>query len=352
MKIDHSFYNAESAAHPPTSRDVATLAGVSQSTVCRVFDSKWSDRISPKTRERVLTAARELGYSPNAIARSLTANRSGIIGIVVSEDYNDFYYDLLRMITNELQKLDMRVMLFNAAPYQEIQTVFQKMTEYRVDGVIVTAAAISNVAKPFYLERSVPMVLVNIYSTEPFCDSVITDNYNGSRDMARYLYRCGCRNFAYVSAGKSRYFDVPDRQRGFEDELAGKPDVTCQICTGDYSYASGQEIARELLAQAERPDCVFCSGSRMAYGVMDVARQEFGISVPEQLSVAAYDDMATSVLGSYQLTAVQQDSAQLARRSVELLLNNINGVGADEIENISVPTALAIRGSVRSPEET
>lgn len=101
---DFSSERIVQAGHSPTSRDVALRAGVSQSSVCRVFDSKWSDRISPALRERVLSAAKELGYSPNALARSLTANRSGIIGVVVSEDFNEFYYDLLRRITNELRR--------------------------------------------------------------------------------------------------------------------------------------------------------------------------------------------------------------------------------------------------------
>ena len=137
MKKEPDDFSSErmvQTGHPPTSRDVALRAGVSQSSVCRVFDSKWSDRISPALRERVLSAAKELGYSPNALARSLTANRSGIIGVVVSEDFNEFYYDLLRRITNELQQMDMRVMIFNAAPYREIKQVFQKLVEYRVDG--------------------------------------------------------------------------------------------------------------------------------------------------------------------------------------------------------------------------
>lgn len=350
MKKEPDDFSSErmvQTGHPPTSRDVALRAGVSQSSVCRVFDSKWSDRISPALRERVLSAAKELGYSPNALARSLTANRSGIIGVVVSEDFNEFYYDLLRRITNELQQMDMRVMIFNAAPYREIKQVFQKLVEYRVDGIIATAAAISNIAEPFHLDRATPLVLVNIYSTEPFCDSVITDNYAGSNHMAQYLYGCGCRNFVYVSAEKSRYFDVPDRKRGFFDYIRLKKDASLRHIAGDYSYRSGQEIARELFLEPGRPDCVFCSGSRMAYGIMDVARFEFGIKIPEQLSIAAYDDMDASTLASYQLTAVQQQSDLLAHTAVQLLQKAIGGTASPNVETVYVPPTLVMRGSVR-----
>ena len=340
----------DAVGHAPTSLDVALLAGVSQSSVCRVFDSKWSDRISPRLRARVLSAADELGYRPNAIARSLTGNPSRIIGIVVSEEFNQFYYKLLCSLTNELQSLDMQVMLFNAAPYQDIQQVFQKMNAYQVDGVIVTAAAISNVAEPFDVERHVPMVLVNIYSTEPFCDTVVTDNYHGSEEMAAYLYHCGCRKFGFISAEKSRYFDVPDRKRGFLDFLAGKEDASCQCLAGDYSYGSGQELGRQLLGQEDRPDCIFCTGSNMAYGVMDVAHEEFGLSIPEDLSVAGYDDLFGPALGANRLTAVQQDLEKLAKTSVRMLLNKIHHGSSGEVEILQIPTRLTICDSVRSPE--
>ena len=344
--------SSEQAVHAPTSRDVALLAGVSQSSVCRVFDSKWSDRISPKLRQKVLSAAAELGYSPNAIARSLTVNRSGIVGVIVSEDFNEFYYDLLRRITNELQKQDMRVMVFNAAPYRDIGQVFQKLAEYRVDGVIVTAAAISSMAEPFKLDRDVPMVLVNIYSSEPFCDTVITDNYAGSMKAASYLYDCGHRDFVFVSAENSLYYDVPDRKRGFMDFIAQKSDATCTHIAGNYSYRSGQAVGRRIFSEGKKPDCIFCSGTRMAFGVMDVARYEFGYSIPDELSVAAYDDLNTTYLDSYNLTGVQQNSDELAKVAVSLLQKAINGERSDQVEIVQVPTRLEIRGSVRCAAET
>lgn len=329
----------------PTSRDVARAAGVSQSSVCRVFDEKWSERISPALRSRVLSAARDLGYSPNAIARSLTAQHSGIVGVIVSEDFNEFYYDLLRRITNELQRQGMRVMLFNAAPYRDIDTVFRKLVEYRVDGIIATAAAISSAAGPLASELSVPLVLVNIYAQETFCSSVTCDNYSGSFQMASYLYERGCRSFAYISAEKSRYYDVPDRKLGFLDGLKERGCTNCLQLAGDYSYQSGQRIAREMFSQGSWPDAVFCSCSRLAYAVMDTARLQFGIRIPEQLSVAAYDDLIASDMDSYQLTAVRQPSDELAETAIRLLLQQIEG--GHPIETIFAAPTLTIRKSVR-----
>lgn len=330
----------------PTSRDVALLAGVSQSSVCRVFDKKWSDRVSPALYERVMAAAKELGYSPNAIAHTLTARQSGIIGVIVSEDFNEFYYHLLSRITNELQTLNMRVMLFNAAPYRDINEVFDKLTAYRVDGIIVTAAAISNEAEPFSRALPIPLVLVNIYSKAPFCNSVLTDNYLGSKKMAGYLYDCGCRDFLYVSAEKSRYFDIPDRKAGFIDGLNAKGCTSCRLMAGDYSYRSGQEIAREIFSGGKRPDCIFSCGSRMAYGIMDTARFEFGLSIPDDVSVAAYEDTFASALDAYCLTSVQQPIDELAHAAISLLCRQLSGNTAT-VETMYTTPVLKIRRSVK-----
>ena len=344
-KIEHS---APSGDRLPTSRDVARLAGVSQSSVCRVFDAKWQDRISPAMRDRVLAAAEELGYQPNAIARSLTAQRSGIVGVIVSEYFNEYYFDLMRRITNELQALGMRVMLFNAAPYSDIEEVFNKLVEYRVDGIIVTAAAISTRAEPIRKTVSTPLVLVNIYANEPFCSSVVCDNYTGSRQMAHYLYDCGCRNFVYVSAANSPFFDIPDRKRGFLDGLKECGCSNCRIVDGEYDYEVGKDVARQLFSGDNPPDCIFTTSSKMAHGIMDSARYEFGVSIPEQLSVATYDDSFATALDSYQLTTICQPSEAIARTAVRLLCQEMDDPNC-QIETVYAPPSIKIRNSVRQP---
>lgn len=338
---------SESAARPATSRDVARLAGVSQSSVCRVFDERWASKISPALREKVLSAAQELGYCPNAIARSLTAQRSGIIGVIISEYFNEFYYDLMRRITNELQAQGMRVMLFNAEPYRDVKQVLRSLVEYRVDGIIVTAAAISSVAEATFQDVSIPLVLVNIYSRTPFCSSVTCDNYVGSQNMAAYLVRSGARRFAYISAENSKYYDISDRREGFLAGLRQNGIQDCIMESGDYTYESGKEAARRLLDRPDRPDTIFACGSRMAYGVMDVARYEYGLRIPEDLSVAAYDDTFASALDSYRLTTVQQPSQELARTAIRLIRQEIEGPAP--IETVYAVPSLKIRDTVRRP---
>lgn len=328
-----------------TSRDVAKMAGVSQSSVCRVFDQNWDGKISSKVRKKVMEAAQELNYCPSAIARSLTANRSGIVGIVVSEEFNQFYYDLLCRMTNQLQKIGMRVMLYNAEPYRDLDYVLEALREYRVDAVFITAAAISREAPPINIKFPVPFILMNIYAIQPFCTSVLTDNFDGSRRMALYMVKQGCKNFIYVTARKSKYFDVDLRRQGFLDGLAEFQMKDCTILDGDYSYESGKLLAKEIFENHGNHPSIFCSGSRMAYGIMDVAREQYQKLAVKDYSIAAYEDTFASGLDAYRLTSVQQDIDAMVEKGVVLMQQALEGQ-SQSTKPVLIPAKLKIRQSV------
>ena len=123
-----------------TATDVANRAGVSQSTVSRVFNPDSRLLVRDKTRKKVLEAAEELGYVPNAIAQTMASGRSRIIGIVVPSNYNIFHYHILQILTNVFQMYDLRTMVFTSAPTDDINELLQNLYQYQVDGVIVTSA--------------------------------------------------------------------------------------------------------------------------------------------------------------------------------------------------------------------
>lgn len=334
----------------PTSKDVAKRAGVSQSTVCRVYDKQWDGKVKEATRMKVLNAAAALGYNPNALARSLTAQTTGIIGVVVSKTFNEFYYDILCRLTNELQAHGMRVMVYNAEPYGDLYDVLCKLVEYRVDGVIVTAASVTSKVPKLDFDLKIPMVLLNIYTEQPVFNSVYCENYKGAYQMAEFLTERGCTNFAYVSAQNSRFYDVATRRLGFLDGLERCGIDNCQIEHGDYTYESGKAAARRLLSMDHRPDTIFCAGARMAFGVMDVARNDFGLNVPEELSVAGYDDFPQVRLDAYQLTCLKQPSAAMVKESVRILLSEISSVPTDAVQVIKLMPEIVVRHSVRNCE--
>lgn len=347
------FPDHEAESKPATSKDVAKLAGVSVASVCRVFDKKWIGKVSPRLEEKVLSAAAQLNYHPNALARSLTAQRSGIIGVVMSEAFNEFYFDLFCRITNRLQDYGMRVMVFNSEPYRDLEQVLSHFIEYRVDGIIITASAISNEIHTFPSDIQVPLTLVNVYMEEPFCNSVICDNFAGAREMACYLYGCGGRRFLFLSAENSLYYDVKERLAGFQTGLAlcGAAPDCLHVERGDYTYVTGQALARKVLSRPDRPDTVFCVGTRLALGFMDAARHEFGLRIPEDISVAGYDDLVGAEFESYGLTCIEQPSQSMADTAVQLLLAELDGHGAPPKIYREQPQ-LRIRSSVRRKDQS
>lgn len=328
----------------PTSFDVAKLAGVSQSSVSRVFNKNWGSAVRDDIREKVLQAAKQLNYRPNALARSLNVNRSSIIGVVVSQQYNDFYHHLLNKITNILQRMDMRIMVINIAPGNDLGLVISRLREYQVDGIIITGAALTNKIHGDVIDSACPTVLLNIFSEEIPCSSVYCDNYTGSFKMAQHLYKGGCRSFVYVSAAGSPYMNHEKRQEGFIAGLKASGPYTCQVATGDYSYESGMQAARSFLSGEEKPHAFFCANELMAFGVMDVARYEMGLRIPQDLSVAGYDDTFASSLAAYNLTAVQQPMDKMAEDTVAVMTQLIERGGQKPLV-VCEPMSLVVRSS-------
>ena len=226
--------NPRTGSGSVTSKDVAARAGVSVASVCRVFDKKWKGRVSAKLEQKVLSAAQELGYHPNALARGLISKRSGIIGVVMSEEFNSFYFDLFCRMTNLIQELGMRVMVFNAAAYRDLQDIFNCFLSYQVDGIIITAASLAAGFESLKGDTPfpAPVILVNVYRHSTAWPSVICDNRRGTREMARYLYDMGGREFLFLSAFKSQYYDVEERLEGFRSGLeACGPPTACTLNT-------------------------------------------------------------------------------------------------------------------------
>ena len=123
-----------------TATDVARRAGVSQSTVSRVLNPNGKVKVQEEARQRVLQAARELGYRPNAIAQTMISGRSKIVGVVVSDYFNVFYYQMLQLLTNRLMAAGLQAMVFSSPPRSDINELLQRFYRYQVDGVIVTSS--------------------------------------------------------------------------------------------------------------------------------------------------------------------------------------------------------------------
>jgi len=328
-----------------TSQDVAHEAGVSRSAVSRTFTEGAS--VSGRTRERVLAAAWKLGYSPNAIARSLITQRSHMVGLVMADITNPFYAKVLESFSEKLQSVGQRVLLFSIAKVHDIDQALPALLQYQVDGVIITSAVLSSAMAETCAKAGKPVILFNRYVRETTTSAVCTDNAAAGRQVANLFADAGHRRCAFI-AGTANTSTSNDRQRGFLDRLAERGAPPPLVDRGDYRYEGGFAAAERLFARDDPPDAIFCANDVMALGALDLIRQVRGLRVPEDVSVIGFDGIAASGWPSYELTTMEQQIERMTSEALEILLARIADPALPP-ETRFVPARLVPRASARLP---
>ncbi|HEY8595262.1 MAG TPA: LacI family DNA-binding transcriptional regulator [Devosiaceae bacterium] len=329
-----------------TSTDVARRAGVSQSAVSRVFTPGAS--VSTSTREKVLSAARELGYRPNPIARAMITGKSRIIGLVVAYLDNQFYPVALELLSRSLQERGYHILVFMAENSTEgVAQVMEELVSYKVDGIVTASVAMSNELTNLCDASGIPVVMFNRGQNDLRLNEVTSDNVAGGRTVANFLVAGGHTRIAHI-AGWQGASTGRDRAEGFSDGLAQHGLVPFAVLDGMYKREIAAEQARTLFSGAERPDAVFVGNDHMAFAVMDVLRFELGLSVPNDVSVVGYDDVPISAWPAYDLTTIRQPVNRMVAATVDTLMSRIGG--DKEPRHIAIPGSLVIRGSARRPK--
>lgn len=324
-----------------TSYDVARAAGVAQSTVSRCF--KADSGISPATQARVQAAAARLGYTPNALARSLIRRRSDMVGLMVSELTLRANPNLVAGIGRALAQAGKRLMLLACADLAEARTAARSALEYPLDGLIVTPMLEEAALRPF-LRQQVAVLCLNRPAGLAGVDRVASDHVEAGRAVASLLHRAGHRRF--LCLGGAEGFPVnTERRRGFLGRLA-ELGATAQEVLAEESYAGGRAAFAAHVARHGAPEAVFCVYDRLAFAVLDACRFDLGLAAPGDISVIGCDDVAEAAHQSYELTSVRQDIAAIAEGAVALLLRRMAAPDA-QAETLLVPTMLVRRRSAR-----
>lgn len=335
------------AVEKVTSNDVAKRAGVSQSAVSRVFTPGAS--VSSKMAEKVHKAARELGYRPNVLARSLITGRSRIIGLVVAYLENQFYPDALEKLSNALQERGYHILVFMVSNDDEsVDGVMEDLLDYQVDGIITASVGMSNELAARCAAAGVPVVLFNRGQDDERLNQVTSNNFEGGRKIAEFLVAGGHKRVAHI-AGWSGSSTGRDRKAGFLAGLNGTGAECTGIIDGMYRRETASEAARALFSGPDKPDAVFVGNDHMAFAVMDTLRFELGLRVPEDVSVIGYDDVPLSSWPAYNLTTLRQPSNRMVDATVSTLLDWIEE-GSTSVQKIRIDGPLMIRGSARVPE--
>ena len=299
-----------------TSYDVALLAGVSQSAVSRCF--KPGASISKATYARVMEAALALEYIPNAAARSLITRRSNMVAVIITNQANLYYPELLAELSQQITARGKRVLLFTLARGADVDRVLPDVWQFQVDGVIA-AALLTEAHIAEFERRRVPLVLFNRTLRDSAVNTVTCDHLEAGRMLASRLAAAGHRRFGII-AGTEDSSVASERRRGACERLAelGLPPPI--VVPGRYDYASGAAGLKAIIAQlGSEPDAIICASDVMAIGYLDCARHELGIDVPGQLSVAGFDAVEPSNWLSYNLTTLRQPMPKMATAAADLL---------------------------------
>jgi DNA-binding LacI/PurR family transcriptional regulator len=308
----------ETPRHPVrrlTAREVAARAGVSVSAVSRTFTEGAS--VAPATRERVLSAARELGYRPNLLAQSLMTGRTKLIGLVSNNFDNPAFMEIFDLFTRRLQQRGFGPLLANLSGATETSSALDMLLQYNVDGVIIASSSLPQPLIEGCRAAGLPMVHAFGRSSSNGIAVVGIDNVEGGRLAATTLIERGYRRIAFLGGPKCATSTV-DRLAGLTTGLA-KHGLAPQaaIFGSSYNHEAGQRLMRDLLREGGF-DAVFCGDDILAIGALD-ACTDAGIQVPDQFGILGFNDIAMAAWPSYRLTTIRQPIGDIISTAVEMI---------------------------------
>ena len=306
-----------------TIKDVAKLAGVSICTVSRALADK--NNIKPQTRERVLSAARELDYKPNFSARSLKIGSTNTLGLIVPDITNPYYPKVAKSIEEYAGRQGYMILLCNAnEELEKEKRLVETLKKRNVDGVIVLPCS-QHIDHIQSLEKSgIPYVFFNrSFSGERHC--IPSDNYYGAYTMTKYVIENGHKKIcaAFLS------FDNPIYQERYEGTLAALREHGLQACAEQFLFnvRSIQDFYKRMLVlvgQPDRPTALVAANDMLCIGAYSAANA-CGLHVPEDLSVTGYDNIQFAEMMMPPLTSFLQSEDEMARTGVDYLLELIAG---------------------------
>lgn len=331
----------------PTILDVAERAGVSKSLVSLVMRN--APNVSEASREVVLAVAAELGYRPNAAARSLAAQRSGVIGCVVSDLHNPFYADVIDGIQEQAAAAGYQVLVSPGfLDGAREQVAMETLLQLRVDASILIGSMM-RLSAPAEASASMPVVLIGHDRAPEGLHLVCSDDVAGAEAVVDHLVELGHRRIAHIHAAepaggtaRRRGYARAMRRHGLGEHI--------RVLKGAFTSEGGAEGMRRLLkAKGERPTAVFVANDLGAIGALDEI-ETAGLRVPEDISVVGYDDLTWSAMNRIRLTTVAQPRAELGRVAVQLVVPSEQPSQASPAR-IVLPPRLVIRSTSASPPD-
>lgn len=331
----------------PTIRDVAERAGVSITTVSHVVNR--TRKVEPATASRVEAAIDELGYRPNAVARSMRRGITHTVGVVVPDIANPFFGDLARSVEDHMFEAGYSAIICNSDGDEDKEARYlEVLLSKQVDGLLLVAASQSSDRLTHLTGRGRPTIVVDREIDDLPVSHVLVANRQGGYLAGRHLLELGHRDIGVI-AGPGSLGTSARRLEGFRDALedASVPLPPARIARGDFRAASGRAAVEAWLRDDQLPSAVFAENDLMAVGALSAAHAA-GLDVPRDLSVVGFDGIAFGADVTPPLTTVSQSADDMAAAAVELLLERLRD-GDAEPRAVELPVTLDVRGSSAPP---
>jgi len=329
-----------------TLEDIAKKVGVSRSTVSRVVNG--FPNVTPEVRSKVVEAIQETGYHPNAAARSLASQRSGVIGLVLPRTVSSFFIDpffpqLTQGVAYGCNKNDLTLSLYLVSNKEDEEKIYPRISRRGLlDGILVQAGQPDARMMEYLATSRVPNVILGRPFMPEGANYVDVDNVSAAANATRDLIKLGYKRIATITGERDSAATV-DRLEGYKQALknAGRAIDPSLIVEGDFTEPGGYAAMQKLLAA--KPDAVFAASDITAVGAMDAVLGA-GLRIPEDIAFVGFDDVPIATMGKIKLTTIRQPILQFGIKAVELLIDVINN-GKKPARRITIETELIIRES-------
>jgi len=332
-----------------TSQDVADAAGVSRTTVSLVLNNVEGIQISTATRRRVLQAAQQLGYVPDAAARALASRRAQIVGLVLTREPHQvssdaFLTQILDGLIEFVHQQDLRLLIDIVEPEHQQEAYLQLVRAKHIDGVIFSGPRFDDQAIRALEEDGFPTVLMGQLPGTNLC-FVDVDNHQAAVMAVEHLLALGHQRIACLTNAAPTYTAAAQRLSGYQEALekAGLPLDEALIRYGDFSPASGYRQMKHLLESGVEFSAAFIASDEVAVGAK-AALRENGLRIPEDIALVGFDDLPLARFLDPPLTTVRLPATELAHEASKLLFQLLNGIQPRR-RQIILGTQLVVRQS-------
>lgn len=325
-----------------TIRDVAAQAGVSVATVSKVINARYG--VAAETTQRVRAVIDELGYEASLVAQSLRNQRTNVIGVLVA-DIEPFSAELLKGAADAIRGSGFELVVYSAGGRASEQVGWERRYLSRLSGTLLDGAVlVTPTITEADMRRGTPIVAVDPHTGPADLPTVAADSLAGARSAVEYLLQLGHQRIGLIT-GRPDLQSAQLREAGYRQALtdAGQAVDPALIVPGGYDPDVARESARALLSSPSRPTAILGANDISAIAVIDAARS-LGLSVPEDLSVAGFDNIPESALCDPPLTTVEQPIRAMGRRAVEMLIALIRGEDVAE-RHLTLATRIVVRAS-------